>query len=163
MVEAAKGRQTPHDWTRASFLRRVRFIYQASITGKYGKCLGGHFNRVISDPKWLKNFYSMDGSGGPMLDLHIHDAHFIRTLFGMPKKIQSVARLRGDVPEYFSSQFLYDDTDLVVTANSGCMQQSRPFEFSYEVHFEKATIFTDSTDAVPSCGRLHRSPNSRRR
>ncbi|MGI6400945.1 MAG: Gfo/Idh/MocA family protein [Thermoguttaceae bacterium] len=151
MVEAAKetgkllmiGHVLP-------FFDAFNFIYQASITGKYGKCLGGHFNRVISDPKWLKNFYSMDGSGGPMLDLHIHDAHFIRTLFGMPKKIQSVARLRGDVPEYFSSQFLYDDTDLVVTANSGCiMQQSRPFEFSYEVHFEKATIFTDCFTQTP--------------
>ncbi len=132
------------------FFDAFNYIYQAAVTNKFGKCLGGNFTRVISDPTWLKNFYSMNGSGGPMLDLHIHDAHFIRTLFGMPKKVQSVARLRGDVPEYFNTQFLYDDPDLVVTATSGCiMQQARPFEFSYEVHFEKATVFTDCFTQVP--------------
>ncbi|MBQ2557118.1 MAG: gfo/Idh/MocA family oxidoreductase, partial [Thermoguttaceae bacterium] len=106
--------------------------------------------RVISDPTWLKNFYSMNGSGGPMLDLHIHDAHFIRTMFGMPKAVRTLGRLRGDVPEYFNTHFVYNDSDLVVTATSGCIQQqARPFTFSYEVHFEKATVFTDCFNAVP--------------
>ncbi len=132
------------------FFDAFNYIYQAKITNKFGKCLGGNFTRVISDPTWLKNFYSMNGSGGPMLDLHVHDAHFIRTMFGMPKAVQSVARLRGDVPEYFNTQFIYDDPSLVVTATSGCiMQQARPFTFSYEVHFEKATVFTDCFNQVP--------------
>ena len=132
------------------FFDAFNFIYQANLTQKFGKCLGGNFTRVISDPTWLRNFYSMNGSGGPMLDLHIHDAHFIRTMFGMPKTVQTVGRLRGDCPEYFNTQFLYDDPDLVVTATSGCIkQQARPFTFSYEVHFEKATVFTDCFNQVP--------------
>ncbi len=132
------------------FFDAFNYIYQAALSNKFGKCLGGNFLRVISDPTWLKNFYSMNGAGGPMLDLHVHDAHFIRTLFGMPKAVQTIGRLRGEVPEYFNTQFIYDDPDLVVTATSGCiMQQARPFTFSYEVHFEKATVFTDCFNAVP--------------
>lgn len=123
------------------FFTAYAFVYDAVKSGKYGKLLGGHFNRVISDPVWLTNFYDMEKIGGPLLDLHIHDAHFIRLLFGMPKTVQSIGRLRGEVPEYFSTQFLFDDKDLTVTSNSGCIfQQGRPFMANYEVHFEKGTI-----------------------
>jgi predicted dehydrogenase len=123
------------------FFTAYACVYEAAVTKKYGKLLGGHFNRVISDPTWLKNFYDMDAVGGPLLDLHIHDAHFIRLLFGMPKTVQSAGRLRGDVPEYFSTQFLFDDPSLLVTATSGCIfQQGRPFMANFEVHFEKATL-----------------------
>ncbi len=126
------------------------FVYDAVVSGRYGKLLGGHFNRVISDPTWLKNFYDMDVCGGPMLDLHIHDAHFIRLLFGMPQAVQSIGRTRGEVPEYFSTQFLFNDPKLVVTATSGViMQQGRPFTHGYEVHFEKATILCESFTGMP--------------
>lgn len=126
------------------FFTAYAFVYEAARSGRYGKLLGGHFNRVISDPVWLSNFYDMDAIGGPLLDLHIHDAHFIRLLFGMPKKVQSSGRLRGEVPEYFSTQFLFDDPDLLVTSNSGVIfQQGRPFMANYEVHFEKATLVLD--------------------
>ena len=127
------------------FFTSHAFVYDAVKSGRYGKLLGGHFNRVISDPTWLSNFYDMEVVGGPLLDLHIHDAHFIRLLFGMPKGVQSVGRMRGNVPEYFTSQFLFDDPKLVVTAVSGTIQQQgRPFTHGYEVHFEKATLLCES-------------------
>ena len=126
------------------FFPAYAFVYDAFRTNRYGKLLGGHFDRVISDPTWLKNFYDMATTGGPLLDLHIHDAHYIRLLFGMPKQVQSIGRLRGEVPEYFSSQFLFEDSNIVVTATSGCIfQQGRPFMARSEVHFEKATIVLD--------------------
>jgi len=132
------------------FFFEYRFVREAAQSGKFGKLLGGHFNRVISDPTWLSNFYSMDTCGGPMLDLHVHDAHFIRVMFGMPKMVHSVGRLRGDVPEYFNTQFVFDDPSLVVTATSGAIQQQgRPFTHGYEVHFEKATVLFDSFMGVP--------------
>lgn len=126
------------------------FVAEAARSGKYGKLLGGHFNRVISDPTWLTNFYDMNKIGGPLLDLHVHDAHFIRAVIGMPKAVHSVGRCRGQVPEYFSTQFLYDDPSLVVTATSGCiMQQGRPFMHNYEAHFEEATVVFDSFSGLP--------------
>ena len=132
------------------FFSEYQFARTAALSGKYGKLIGGHFNRVISDPVWLTNFYSMETSGGPMLDLHIHDAHFIRTMFGMPKMVQSTGRLRGDIPEFFNTQFLFDDPNLVVTATSGTIQQQgRPFTHGYEIHFEKATLLFDSFMGQP--------------
>lgn len=132
------------------FFASHNFVFEAKKSGRYGKLLGGNFVRVISDPVWLPNFYNMETCGGPMLDLHVHDAHFIRALFGMPKAVQAVGRCRGDVPEYFNTQFLYDDPNLVVTATSGCiMQQGRPFTHGYEVHFEEATVLCESFTGVP--------------
>jgi predicted dehydrogenase len=132
------------------FFADYHFVWNAIQSGKYGKLLGGHFRRVISDPVWLSNFYSMETCGGPMLDLHIHDAHFIRLLFGMPKAVQSVGRLRGDVPEYFDTHFLFDDPNLVVTATSGTIQQQgRPFTHGFEIHFEKATVLFESFMGKP--------------
>jgi predicted dehydrogenase len=126
------------------FFPAYAFVYEAARTNKYGKLLGGHFDRVISDPVWLKDFYNMSTTGGPLLDLHIHDAHFIRLLFGMPKQVQSIGRMRSEVPEYFSTQFVFGDPNVVVTSTSGCIfQQGRPFMARSEVHFEKATIVID--------------------
>jgi predicted dehydrogenase len=120
------------------------FVYQAAVDGRYGKLLGGHFKRVISDPKWLPNFYDPNLVGGPMLALPVHDAHFIRLLFGMPQALTSLGRMRGEVVEYFSTQFEFDDPSLVVTATSGVVnQQGRAFTHAYEVHFEKATVLMD--------------------
>ncbi|MCL2347779.1 MAG: Gfo/Idh/MocA family oxidoreductase [Planctomycetaceae bacterium] len=151
MVQAAKASgKTLMIGHVLPFFSEYRFAWEAAQNGKFGKLLGGHFNRIISDPTWLSNFYSMDTCGGPMLDLHVHDAHFIRVMFGMPKMVHSVGRLRGNVPEYFNTQFVFDDPNLVVTATSGAIQQQgRPFTHGYEIHFEKATILFDSFMGQP--------------
>ncbi|GAB4133315.1 Gfo/Idh/MocA family protein [Thermopirellula anaerolimosa] len=132
------------------FFAAYRFAYEAVTSGKYGKPLGGHFTRVISDPLWLKDFYDPNVCGGPAVDLHIHDAHFIRLLFGMPKSVQSVGRMRGEVAEFFNSHFLYDDPQWTVSATSGVIrQQGRPFTNAYEIHLEKATLVFDSWMNMP--------------
>lgn len=132
------------------FFPAYKYIYDAKMSGQWGKLLGGNFERVISDPVWLKKFWDMGVSGGPMLDLHVHDAHFIRCLFGMPKSVQGIGRCRGRIPEYFQTQFLFDDPDLCVSAISGTInQQGRPFMCAYEVHFEKATVLFDSYAGLP--------------
>jgi predicted dehydrogenase len=126
------------------FFPEYRFAYRAITGGKYGKFLGGHFKRIISDPLWLPHFYDPTAVGGPMIDLHIHDAHFIRLVCGMPQVVQSVGRMRGEVVERFTSQFLFGDTDLAVTATSGVVyQQGRPFTHAYELYLERATLFFD--------------------
>lgn len=127
------------------FFSAYNFAYKAITGGKYGRLLGGNFNRVISDPLWLKDFYDPEGCGGPMIDLHIHDAHFIRLIFGMPESVQSVGRMRGRVAEFFNTQFIFEDPSLVVTATSGVInQQGRPFTNGFEIHLEKATLVFDS-------------------
>ncbi|MCA9142501.1 MAG: Gfo/Idh/MocA family oxidoreductase [Planctomycetaceae bacterium] len=125
-------------------------------SGKYGKVIGGSFKRVISDPLWLEDFYDPQRVGGPLVDLHVHDAHFIRLLFGMPSAVFSQGRMRGEVVEYCNTLFQFADPNLVVNATSGVInQQSRPFTHAYEIHLEKATLhfdfaaFSDAAELMP--------------
>jgi predicted dehydrogenase len=138
-------------------LPEYAFARQAIAGGKYGKLLGGHFKRVISDPSWLKDFFNPAKVGGPLVDLHVHDAHFIRLLFGMPTAVTSQGRLRGDVVEYCVSQFQFADPALVVSAASGVVnQQGRSFTHGFEIHLEKATLYFDL--AVLAGGKLQITP-----
>ena len=126
------------------FFPEYQFAYKAIAEGRYGRLLGGHFKRIISDPAWLPDFYNPDTTGGPMLDLHIHDAHYIRLICGMPAAVQSVGSMRGEVVERFSTQFRFDDPELVVTAASGVIdQQGRPFTHAYEIYLQRATLLFD--------------------
>ena len=85
-----------------------------------------------------------------MIDLHIHDAHFIRLVCGMPKFVSSIGPMRGKVAEYFNSQFFFEDRSLVVTATSGVInQQGRPFTNGYEIHLERATLLFESFTETP--------------
>jgi predicted dehydrogenase len=113
-------------------------------SGDYGRVLGGSFRRIISDPTWIKDFWSPARIGGPMLDLHIHDAHFIRLVFGMPEEVISSGRLRDGLPEFWHSQFRFADRNLVVEATSGCIaQQGRAFTHAFEIQLERATLAFD--------------------
>ncbi len=133
------------------FFPEYQFAYQVIANGKYGRLLGGHFKRIISDPLWLPDFYDPRKVGGPMLDLHVHDAHFIRLLCGMPKAVQSVGTMRGEVVDRWSTQFLYDPPR-IVTATSGVIaQQGRPFTHAFEIYLEKATLLFDYM-ALPKLG-----------
>ena len=120
------------------------FALKAIRGGKYGKLLGGHFKRIISEPTWLKDFWDPKTVGGPLVDLHIHDAHFIRLAFGMPAALFSSGRLRGDVVEFATTQFLYPAGNLAVAATSGVLgQQGREFTHAFEIHLERATLLYD--------------------
>jgi predicted dehydrogenase len=125
-------------------------------SGKYGRLLGGNFRRVISDPLWLPDFYDADRVGGPLVDLHVHDAHLIRMLFGMPTKLISNGRLRDQVVEYCTTAFRFDKPQYAVTATSGVInQQGRPFTHGFEIHLERATLnyefaaFADAEELMP--------------
>lgn len=124
------------------FLPEYQLIRAAVADGRWGKLLGGHFRRIISDPLWLEDFYDLTKVGGPLIDLHVHDAHFIRMMFGMPKSVTSVGRSKSGTVSYCHSVFGFDDPEIVVSAASGVvMQQGRPFTHAYEIHFENATVF----------------------
>jgi predicted dehydrogenase len=109
--------------------------------GKYGRLLGGAFRRVISEPTWMRNYWSADHIGGPMLDLHVHDAHYIRLLFGMPQEVTTTGRTRNGLAQFWHSQFRFADGSTVVEATGGTIdQQGRPFVHGFEIHLEQATL-----------------------
>jgi len=123
------------------FFLEFQFAAAKARSGEFGKLLGGNFKRVVSDPTWIPDFFDRQKVGGPLMDLHVHDAHLIRWLFGMPTSIVSGGRLRGEVVEYCNSLFTFADPDVTVTSTSGVIaQQGRPFNHAFEIHLEKATI-----------------------
>ena len=138
------------------FFPEYQIARQEIASGKYGELLGGHFKRVISDPTWLTHFYDPDKVGGPLIDLHIHDAHLIRLLFGMPNEVTSIGRTRNSVVSYCDSVFRFDNPDVCVSTCSGVInQQGRPFTHGFEIHLERATMhfefagFSDTGESMP--------------
>jgi predicted dehydrogenase len=123
------------------FFPEYAFALAAIQRGDYGKPLGGYFKRVISDPQWIPDFYDPQKIGGPLVDLHVHDAHFIRLLFGMPQSVVSRGRMRDEVVEYCASLFQFADPSLVVSSGSGVIaQQGRAFTHGFEIHCQRATL-----------------------
>jgi len=123
------------------FFPEYNWALQVVGSGRFGKLLGGHFKRVISDPTWLSDYWQADRVGGPMLDLHVHDAHFIRLLMGMPKRVASCGRMRNNLAEFWHTHFDYGPKGPVVQATSGTIgQQNRTFNHGFEIHLERATL-----------------------
>ena len=95
------------------FFAAYRYAYRTVASGKYGKMIGGHFKRIISDPTWMRYFWNPDHGGGPMIDLNIHDFHFVRLLCGMPTAVQTVGTMRNGLVELFNSQFMFNEPKVV--------------------------------------------------
>ena len=138
------------------FFPEYNVALKAVQSNEYGKLLGGSFKRLISDPVWLDDFWNPDVVGGPMIDLHVHDAHWIRMLFGMPEDIHCRGRFRGDMLEYCHSTFGFADPQQVVHSTCGViLQQGRSFTHGFEIHFEQATMhfefagFADTGETMP--------------
>ena len=56
-------------------------------------------------------------------------------------RVNCDARMRGDMVEYFHTQFHYEDPELVVGAVGGVINQSgRSFTHGFEIHLERATL-----------------------
>jgi predicted dehydrogenase len=137
------------------FLPEYAKAREIIASAQYGKPLGGHFRRVISDPLWLKDFYDPARVGGPLVDLHVHDAHFIRLLFGMPSAVMSQGRMRGESVEYCNTLFQFAERQLAVSASSGVInQQGRPFIHGFEIHLERATLFFEFGVLADNAGNL---------
>jgi predicted dehydrogenase len=127
------------------FFPEFKFAAEAVRGGKYGKLVGAHFKRVIAKPDWSADIGDVAKTGGPAVDLHIHDTHFIGLLCGVPKQVFSVGTLEGDAVSYLTTSYLYGPGGPAVTCSSGavCMG-GRPFVHGYEIYLEKASLVYDS-------------------
>src|SRR4051812_44323985 len=123
------------------------FAYAAAAVrgGEYGRLLGGHFKRVISRPDWSADIGDAAKTGGPAVDLHIHDTHFIGLLCGVPRKVFSTGVTEGGAVQYLTTQYLYGDGGPAMSCSSGAVaQQGRMFVHGYELYLEKATLVYES-------------------
>jgi predicted dehydrogenase len=123
------------------FFPEFAYAREAVASGRYGRLLAAHLTRVISKPDWSNGIADADRSGGPAIDLHIHDTHYIGLLCGVPKAVRSLGVVEEGAVVHLSTQYLYDEPNLAVSAVSGALSQSgRPFAHGFEIYLERATL-----------------------
>ena len=127
------------------FFPEFKFAAEAIRGGQYGKLLAAHFKRVIAKPDWSADIGDAAKTGGPAVDLHIHDTHFIGLVCGVPKHVFAVGTVENDAVSYLTTSYLYGVGGPAVTCSSGALSMSgRPFVHGYEIYLEKATLVYDS-------------------
>ncbi|WP_422926675.1 Gfo/Idh/MocA family protein [Singulisphaera sp. PoT] len=123
------------------FFPEFAYAAEAVRSGRYGTLRAAHLTRVISKPDWSSGIASADRSGGPAIDLHIHDTHYVGLVCGVPQAVHSRGVVDGEAVVYLSTQYLYDTPNLAVSSVSGAITQAgRPFAHAFELYLDKATI-----------------------
>jgi predicted dehydrogenase len=127
------------------FFPEFAYAAEAIRDGRFGKLQGAHFKRVISRPDWSAEIADASKTGGPAIDLHIHDTHFIGLVCGVPKAVFSTGVLENDAVQYLTTQYLYGQHGPCVTCSSGALaMKARPFVHGYEIYLERATLVYES-------------------
>jgi predicted dehydrogenase len=114
----------------------------------YGACVSATFQRLTSPPPWSLDFYA-DGarSGGAIVDLHVHDADFVRFCFGDPDAVSSAGRV-GDsgAIDHVTTLYRYERGNgpaHVVAEGGWDHAPGFPFTMRYAAIFERATASYD--------------------
>jgi predicted dehydrogenase len=127
------------------FIPEFAFAARAIRGGEYGKLLAADFQRVISKPDWSADIGDAAKTGGPAIDLHIHDTHFIGLVCGVPGKVFSSGVVEKDAVVHLTTSYLYGAGGPAVTCTSGALaQKGRPFVHGFEIFLEKATLLHQS-------------------
>lgn len=134
------------------FFPEFAFALDAAKSGRYGRLLAAHLTRVISKPDWSGGISDADRSGGPAIDLHIHDSHFVNVLCGVPQRVRSRGVVEGAAVVHLTTQYDFDGSEApAVSAISGAIsQKGREFAHGYEIYLERATLsfaFAATADA----------------
>jgi len=126
------------------FFPEFAFAREAVASGRFGALRAAHLKRVIARPDWSRGIADVARSGGPAIDLHIHDTHYLGLVCGVPNAVQSRGISEGGAVVHLATQYLFDNSDLTVSAISGALSQSgRPFTHGFEFYLERATLAFD--------------------
>ena len=100
-----------------------------------------HLIRVISKPDWSSGIADPERSGGPAIDLHIHDTHFIGLICWSSAGGSLAGVVENGAVVHLTTQYLYDTPNLAVSCVSGALSQAgRPFAHGFELYFDRATL-----------------------
>lgn len=129
-----------------------RHAYEYFKSGKAGKMKSATFKRIspsVDGNAW-KNWF-MDGkqSGGALLDLHVHDIDEVNYFFGKPKSVSAfgaadIVSKNGGV-DHVVATYDYGDGTLVMAEGGWAAAKGTPFEMSFTIVCEKATIKLDAS------------------
>jgi predicted dehydrogenase len=124
------------------FFPEFAFAAEAVRGGRFGRLLTAHFTRVIARPDWSADIGDAAKTGGPAVDLHVHDTHFIGLVAGVPRRVFSTGLVgAGGSVDYLTTQYLYGPGGPAVSCSSGATAMpGRPFVHGFEIYLERATL-----------------------
>ena len=127
------------------FFAEFAYAAQAIRSGVHGKLLAAHFKRVISPVDWSAALADPARTGGPAVDLHIHDTHFIGLVCGIPERVFSTGVIQKGTVSYLTTQYLYGSGGPAVSCSSGDIcKKGRQFVHGYEIYLENAALLYES-------------------
>ena len=108
-------------------------------TRRFGAVRHARFRRLGAAPAWSQDFYlDFTRSGGAIVDLHIHDADFVRFAFGEPASVEATGSRRHVRARYRSAE------GAEIEAEGGWMEDpSFAFTMTAEIACERATLDFD--------------------
>jgi predicted dehydrogenase len=112
------------------------WMAEAVRSRRFGVPRSATFRRLGARPAWSQDFYlDVRRSGGALVDLHIHDADFVRFAFGEPAEVEA----RGS-RMHVSARYRYTE-GLVVEAEGGWMDDSSfTFTMTATITCDDATL-----------------------
>lgn len=123
------------------YMGEFQFAYQTAREQTLGPVRRAYFKRVISPPDWIPDFYDPKLVGGPLIDLHVHDAHFIRLLFGMPKRVMCSAEMKEGIVKFCHTLMEFAEPGVIVGTSSGVSDQTaRTFCHGFEIQFQSGAM-----------------------
>jgi 1,5-anhydro-D-fructose reductase (1,5-anhydro-D-mannitol-forming) len=130
------------------FWPEYTILHAAADRKSYGELLSFHGWRYGGMPVWSSRNWLLNESksGGPTIDLHIHDADMIFFLFGKPDSVRS-SEISMKLVRSVSSEFIYPGR-LSAGADAGWyFPKNYPFSMGYRAVFETAVIEYNSKHA----------------
>ncbi len=121
------------------------WLKQQIDASSFGRVRSAVFQRIGAMPAWSAFYADRARSGGALVDLHIHDADFIRWCLGDPSRVCTVGRL-----DHSTTFYRYPDRSMHVSAESAWIEVAAfPFRMRYVVAFEQAVAEFDSRRDPP--------------
>jgi len=123
-----------------------RHAWELYSSGALGKVISATFKRVspsIHGNAWQDWFMKEELSGGALLDLHLHDTDLVRYFFGRPDSVTSFgsAGSRSDRGvDHIFTNYNYNNGTLIMAEGGWDAAKNSPFEMSFQIVCEKATI-----------------------
>ena len=111
-----------------------------------GRPVAGYFYRggecrVWSNDDW---FRKKEYGGGAICDRHVHEIDIIHYLFGMPRAVNTVAKVMTDGSGYdtVSTNYIYNE-GYAVNSQVDWALEGEPFTINFRVNFERGSVYLD--------------------
>ena len=124
-----------------------RWAHEVVKSGKYGRIRSALFKRFspnIDGNAWKNWFMRDELSGGALLDLHMHDIDEVLYFCGRPRRVTAIGTAyRTGINDHAFVLYHFVDGPAVAAEGGWSAPKTAPFEMSFQLICEKATIISD--------------------